>query len=108
MNNFEYIQEQISDASAKKREFEYRERLYYKPHFGPEETDQLLALEDARRTNQKSYINDQLTMQMTMKANHSMANKIDERNGDLVNLKTAYNTFIGEEQALRDKTVSDQ
>jgi|TARA_B110000305_G_C19353244_1_gene595399 hypothetical protein len=39
MNNFEYIQEQISDASAKKREFEYRERLYYKPHFGPEETD---------------------------------------------------------------------
>jgi len=36
------------DAKERKREFELRERKYYKPHFGPEETDELLDLEQER------------------------------------------------------------
>ena len=51
LNNFEFIQMQIKNTDAKKREFDRRERQYYKPHFGPEETDDLILLEEQRIQN---------------------------------------------------------
>ena len=51
MNNFEFIQMQIKNTEAKKKEFDRRERQYYKPHFGPEETDDLILLEEQRIQN---------------------------------------------------------
>ena len=46
--NLQVIKKQMADAQERKREFELRDRQYYKPHFGPEETDELLDLENAR------------------------------------------------------------
>ena len=40
----------MNDAKERKREFEMREKKYYKPHFGPEETDELMKLEHQRVT----------------------------------------------------------
>jgi len=50
----------MADAQERKREFELRDRQYYKPHFGPEETDELLDLENARVVMQRGYIKEQL------------------------------------------------
>ncbi len=47
----------MNDVQERRREFECRERQYYKPHFGPEETDELLDLENDRVINQKDFIN---------------------------------------------------
>ena len=47
-------------------------------------------------------------MQMALKVNTNLANKMDERTGDLNNLNVAYNTFVAEEQALRNKAIADQ
>ena len=55
---------QIKNRSEIKREFDYREKLYYKPHFGPEETDSLIEAENDRRDHQKAYVNQNLQMQM--------------------------------------------
>ena len=46
----------MADAQERKREFELRDRQYYKPHFGPEETDELLDLENSRVIMQREYI----------------------------------------------------
>ena len=48
LSNFEQVQRQIVDKEKRKREFDLREKLYYKPHFGPEETDSQLDQEDYR------------------------------------------------------------
>jgi len=37
-----------------------REQLYYKPHFGPEETDEQIHYETNRVKNQKQFINHSL------------------------------------------------
>ena len=46
----------------RKHEFNTRERLYYKPHFGPEETDSQIEMEEQRVRKQKEYVNEQLRM----------------------------------------------
>lgn len=41
----------MADADSRKREFDYREKSYYKPHFGPEDTDYLVQFENDRMKN---------------------------------------------------------
>ena len=41
----------MNDLTEKKQEFILREKQYYKPHFGPEESDELLNLERNRIKN---------------------------------------------------------
>jgi hypothetical protein len=45
---------------SRKQEFEMRERLYYKPHFGPEETESLIRMENGRKERQKEFVREQL------------------------------------------------
>ena len=47
---------QIDGNQDRKREFEYREKLYYKPHFGPEETESQISFERRRKSEQKKYV----------------------------------------------------
>lgn len=63
-NNLAFIQAQIDDAMARKREFERREKRYYKPHFGPEESEEVVALERQRQHNQRRYVHNQLQNQI--------------------------------------------
>lgn len=64
VNNQEYILNQMEDRAELKREFDFREKLYYKPHFGPEETDSQIEAENNRRNMQKMYINNSLALQI--------------------------------------------
>ena len=55
--NSAYLQHQKEEIDEKKKEFKLREAIYYKPHFGPEDTEENVLDENARRQNQKNYIN---------------------------------------------------
>jgi hypothetical protein len=93
---------------VRKREFDNRERLYYKPHFGPEETDSLIGMEEQRIRKQKEYVNEQLRMQMAIKAGVKYQDRVVEHEGDLENLNIARNTYIAEEMALRQKGMHER
>ena len=50
-NNLEMIKKQIEYKDSVKSENYRVEKLYYKPHFGPEETEEAVALEVERKLN---------------------------------------------------------
>ena len=84
------------------------EKRYYKPHFGPEETDNLILQENERRMYQKMYVNDQLHAQMDLKKNMTENNNLIERLGDLQNLQRAQEMFVAEESAMRNKVYREK
>lgn len=60
MNNFHAIQAQVAER-ADKRAYDHRvDNLYYKPHFGPEETDTYLDQEDHRTVTIRNHVNTSL------------------------------------------------
>ena len=65
--NSAYILHQKEEIDEKKREFKLREGQYYKPHFGPEETEECVLWEKDRQTKQRSYVKDQLSKQIQLK-----------------------------------------
>ena len=74
--------------------------MYYKPHFGPEETDDTTLKELLKNTNMKNFVMNSLTDQRNM--NHTLnANRANnEKLQDLINLEKAKNMFMAEEMAL--------
>ena len=59
------------------------EKEYYKPHFGPEETDENLDQEYERKLRMKHFIKTQLINQMNEKKDVVVDNFNEERKGDL-------------------------
>lgn len=76
---------------------------YFKPHFGPEETDEMIEKEEERKKLQTKYIRQQLLDQINLKNNMRLRDFHDERFGELTNLKTAQNIYVTEEMAKADK-----
>jgi len=62
--------------------------LYYKPHFGPEETDEGLDKEYERKLKMKHFIKTQLVNQMNEKDGLAANSFNKERIGDLEQLQT--------------------
>jgi hypothetical protein len=60
--------------------------LYYKPHFGPEETDEALDKEALRQFMNKQINRQNLMHQIEIKANLKMDKFEQERQGDQENL----------------------
>lgn len=65
------------------------ERQYFKPHFGPEETDEMLEKEQDRIERQKVYVKQHLLDQMKTKTVLKAQDYTSERVKDLYNIKTA-------------------
>ena len=65
------------------------ERQYFKPHFGPEETDEMIDKEAERIERQKVYVKQQLLDQMKTKTVLKAQDFTSERVKDLYNIKTA-------------------
>jgi len=59
------------------------EKQYYKPHFGPEETDDALDKDYERKLRMKHFIKTQLINQMNEKKDVVVDNFNQERKGDL-------------------------
>lgn len=56
MENLRFLSKQIQSDRDRKSHSHQVERLYYKPHFGPEETDEMLDMEDERHRLQKKFV----------------------------------------------------
>lgn len=108
MENLQFLSKQIQSDRDKKSQSHHMEKLYYKPHFGPEETDEMLDLEDERIRLQKKFVRQQLLDQINLKNNMRLRDFHDERFGELTNLKTAQNIFVTEEQAKADKAKQEK
>ena len=106
--NKEVILNQIDDKAEVKREFDFREKLYYKPHFGPEETDSQIEAELERRILQKDYVKDNLSLQMDMKQNRKKSQFLKERADDLENIHIAKKIQQAEEEAIILKRIEEK
>lgn len=108
VENFKFISTQM-EADKQRRSLQREvDRQYYKPHFGPEETKELIEKEAKRVADQKLYVRDQLLDQMNMKAQIKLTDYAKEREGDLANIRTAQNIFSHEEKAKIDKKVNEK
>ena len=56
MDNLQFLAKQIQSDRERKSHSHQIERLYYKPHFGPEETDEMLDQEDDRALKQRTFV----------------------------------------------------
>jgi hypothetical protein len=56
MQNVKYIQAQIESMKMRREVEALREKKYYKPHYGPEETRDLVEWERNRIKAQKKFI----------------------------------------------------
>ena len=84
------------------------EKLYYKPHFGPEETDEQLDKDYERKVKMKHFIKTQLVGQMNEKKDLTSTNFNVERTGDLEQLQTCQNIFVAEERAREAKILKEK
>lgn len=108
MDNLRFLAKQIQTDRERKSHSHQVERLYYKPHFGPEETDMQLDMEDDRCLQQKTFVRQQLLDQINLKNNMKLKDFHDDRFGELTNLKTAQNMFVIEESAKADKMKNEK
>mmetsp|Transcript_17353 Transcript_17353/g.29176 ORF Transcript_17353/g.29176 Transcript_17353/m.29176 type:complete len:148 (-) Transcript_17353:192-635(-) len=108
LQNLSYLADQIQKDRQRKDRQRLIDKQYYKPHFGPEETDLLLDLENSKVLNTKTFVKKSLLDQINQKTTlrHSMFNQ--EREGDLQNLHTAHNMFVVEERAKQAKNMKEK
>lgn len=69
LENLSYLAQQIKNDRDRKNLQKEMERQYFKPHFGPEETDEQLDTEADRADTQKRFVRAQLVDQMHLKTN---------------------------------------
>lgn len=108
LDNLSYLADQITHEKQRKDKLQKLERLYYKPHFGPEETDELVELERGRILSQKRYVRDTLSDQMGLKWHLTNAQRSQEREGALQNLEECKNMFVAEERAKLAKEMHEK
>ena len=108
LENNDHITQQIEFDQLKKMKQVVVEKKYYKPHFGPEETDETMFEELKRSSMKKHLINDYLNYQIDSKSAEKQSNFRQERINDLENLKASNNMFLAEEQLMKDKKVRDK
>lgn len=65
------------------------DRQYYKPHYGPEETDETCLADLQKTQNMKSFLHRELCDQINIKNNLNISAIKNERKQDLVNLEKA-------------------
>ena len=85
-----------------------REQLYYKPHFGPEETDEQIHYETNRVKNQKQFINHSLKNQIELKNAIKINKCMEERFGEQQSLETQKTVQADEENKLKNKHIKQQ
>lgn len=105
--NSVYLVKQKQEYDDRKNEFLMREKLYYKPHFGPEETDELIEYEVNRRQNQKKYVNEQLLRQIELKSALQASSKFHQILGEIEDVNVHSETHMSEEIAKKEKKKNE-
>lgn len=108
LENLSYLAQQIKNDRDRKNLQKEMERQYFKPHFGPEETDEQLDKEAARIESQKKFVRAHLIDQMNLKANMKLQDFQAERLNDLKNIRTAQGVYAKEEAAKHEKYLCER
>ena len=84
------------------------EKLYFKPHFGPEETDATLVSFDDRNRELKKHV--RTTLQNQINNNHqTRTNNFNmERKNEQVSLKTSEDKFLQDMDLMAKKKKMEQ
>ena len=108
ITNLSFLAKQIQQDRERKDFSAEVEKQYYKPHFGPEETDDALDKDYERKLRMKHFIKTQLINQMNEKKDVVVENFNEERKGDLQQLQTCQNIFVAEERAREAKLLKEK
>ena len=108
LQNLSYLSEQIEHDRAKKQIQKTIDKQFYKTHFGPEETDELIQEKLRVEHMKKSELKYDLQEQINNKKMMSSTQKHQERTGDLNNLDVCQNTYIAEERAIQAKNIKEK
>lgn len=91
----------MKENSAKKQFDKQVEQQYYKPHFGPEETQNIVDSHIVKHQNNINLIRNSLQYQMNSKGDKEKLDFLKERNNELANLKHAHEILHSEEMQRR-------
>ena len=84
------------------------DRQFYKTHFGPEETDEMIVEKILSEQEKKRGLLSDLNEQVQIK-NHIKKNAFtNERRNDLHNLDICQSTFLAEERAIQAKLLKEK
>ena len=101
--NQDFIRQQILEKAQVRKQIHDVEKLYYKPHFGPEETADI-ALEHERKARaMKNLLRQSLAEQLAEQKAVSEASKRQEKEADKIFLDTAADTQYIENYAVAKK-----
>jgi hypothetical protein len=108
LNNLRQLAVQIEEDRQKKKIQNVIERQYYKTHFGPEETDELITMkykqEEAKREELIAGLERQIRLNQQLKD----SKRLEERSNDLNNLEIAQSTFMAEQRAIQAKLLKEK
>lgn len=108
LNNLSQLARQIEEDKQKKKIQTLIDKQFYKTHFGPEETDELILQKIMLKENKRHELISELDRQVKMNNTLRKNNFTEERTGDLRNLDIAQSTFIAEQRAIQAKNLKEK
>lgn len=100
LNNLQQLARQIEEDKQKKQIQTLIDKQYYKTHFGPEETDELIIKQQIHKEAKRMELLTDLERQMALNQILRSSSKEDERQSDINNLDVAQSTYLAEQRAL--------
>lgn len=108
IQNLKQLSAQIENNREKKRLQQLLDRQFYKTHFGPEETDEMIIekilTEQEKKQSLLKDLNEQISIKKTIKESAFER----ERRNDLQNLDICQSTFLAEERAIQAKLLKEK
>ena len=84
------------------------DQQYYKPHYGPEETQDMVSDNLKKMAETKNNLKADLEAQIMEKKLFKMKKFMEERGGDQQNLEVAHNVYVAEERAIQAKNYKQK
>jgi hypothetical protein len=102
-----FLRMQIRELEERKRRQTWKDSQYYKPHFGPEETQEIVTAHVEKERQNKKFIYEELNNQMEERASTAEHKRQRELQADLQFLNTT-NQMFREEQRKRMTAQCEQ
>jgi hypothetical protein len=108
LNNLKQLAVQIEEDREKKKVQTFIDKQFYKTHFGPEETDDLITKKLRQEEAKKQELVVGLERQIQLNKQLKESKRKEERNHDLNNLEIAHSTFMAEQRAIQAKLMKEK
>ena len=84
------------------------DQQYYKPHYGPEQTEEMESDTLKKMAETKNNLKADLEAQIMQKKIFRMKKFMEEQEGDQQNLEVAHNVYVAEERAIQAKNYKQK